>query len=179
MVEGLDVEAWDRWLAYRKAIRKPIKDASVHAMQVKLARYGKDQAEVVNQSISNQWQGLFDLKTAKPKLGEKPVKSDKQLAAEAEALAWNNAQSERYWNSLEPNPYNRLKLCDALWARYTINPDQFTADRMQWLMDVVAMHLREVDAKLVVGDPSLMSMVWCFFGERGAKRIKERAAETV
>lgn len=179
MIEGLDLEAWDRWLAYRKAIRKPIKDASVYAMQVKLARFGKDQAEVVNQSISNQWQGLFDLKTSKPKMGEKPVKTDKQIAAEAEALQWNNAQSERYWNSLEPNAYNRLKLCDALWARYTINFDSFTAERLEWLKDVVTMHLRDVDAKLVVGDPSLMSMVWCFFGKRGADRIKQRAAATV
>ena len=179
MIEGLDVEAWDRWLAYRKAIRKPIKSASEHAMQVKLARFGKDQAEVVNQSISNQWQGLFPLKEVKPGRGEKPVKTDKQIAADNEAWEWVNAQSERYWNGLEPNPYNRLKLCDALWARYTVNPDNQTPERLEWLKDVVGMHLREVDPKLVVGDPNLMTMVWCFFGERGAKRMKARASETV
>jgi hypothetical protein len=179
MLESLDVEAWDRWVAYRKAIRKPIKPASEPAMKLKLQRYGADQGAVVDQSISNQWQGLFDLKKSKPAFGEKPVKTEKQMAADAEALSWANSQSERYWNSLEPNPYNRLKLCDALWARYTIDPDSHLAERLEWLKDVTAIHLRDVDAKLVVGDPSLMAMVWCFFGERGAKRIKARAAETV
>lgn len=179
MIEGLDVEAWDRWVAYRKAIRKPIKPVSEHAMQVKLARFGKDQAEVVGQSISNQWQGLFDLKKSKNGLIEKPVKSEKQIAAEAEALEYANGVSRRYWDSLEPNPYNRLKLCDALWARYTVNTDQYAAERLEWLKDVITIHLREVDAKLVVGDPALMTMVWCFYGERGANRIKDRAKEVV
>ena len=178
-MQDLDVEAWERWLAYRKAIKKPIKEASEQAMKLKLQRFGKDQAAVVDQSISNQWQGLFDLKTVKPKLGEKPVKSEKQIAADNEAWAWVNAQSERYWNGLEPNPYNRLKLCDALWARYTVNADQYTAERLEWLKDVITIHLREVDAKLVVGDPALMTMVWCFFGQRGANRIKDRAKEMV
>ena len=66
MVEGLDVVAWERWVAFRKAIRKPIKEASTHAMQMKLAKFGDDQEEVVNESISNQWQGLFDLRKTKP-----------------------------------------------------------------------------------------------------------------
>ena len=74
--------AWERWVAFRKAIRKPIKEASTHAMQMKLAKFGDDQEEVVNQSISNQWQGVFDLRKTKP--GEKPVKTDKQVAAGGE-----------------------------------------------------------------------------------------------
>jgi hypothetical protein len=28
----LDEQAWERWVAYRKAIRKPIKEASEHAI---------------------------------------------------------------------------------------------------------------------------------------------------
>lgn len=176
MIEGLDLEAWDRWLAYRKAIRKTIKDASVHAMQVKLARFGKDQAEVVNQSISNQWQGLFELKKAKPGFGEKPVKTEKQIAADAEALEYANGVSRRYWDSLEPNPYNRLKLCDALWARYTVTPDQHIAERLEWLKDVVALHLRDADPAQVLGDSGLQTMVWCFFGARGIERLKAKAA---
>jgi len=59
MMEGLDTSAWERWKAYRTAIRKPIKPASEHAMQMKLVKYGADQDAVVNQSISNQWQGVF------------------------------------------------------------------------------------------------------------------------
>ena len=64
-ITGLDLEAWERWVAYRKAIRKPLKEISLHAAALKLAKYGADQSEVVSQSISNQWQGLFDLKKSK------------------------------------------------------------------------------------------------------------------
>jgi len=175
----LDVDAWERYKAFRKAIKKPIREVSEGAAKLKLQRFGADQAAVVDQSIANGWQGLFDLKKSKNGLIEKPVKSEKQIAAEAEALEYANGVSRRHWDSLEPNPYNRLKLCDALWARYTVNTDQYTAERLEWLKDVITIHLREVDAKLVVGDPALMTMVWCFYGERGANRIKDRAKEVV
>lgn len=61
-VEGLDPQAWERWLAFRAEIRKPIKPASVAAAQRALAKFGANQAAVVEQSIANGWQGLFDLK---------------------------------------------------------------------------------------------------------------------
>lgn len=62
-VDGLDTQAWERWLAYRKQIRRPLKPASIPAAQRALAAYGVDQAAVVEQSIANGWQGLFALKT--------------------------------------------------------------------------------------------------------------------
>lgn len=62
-VEGLDAQAWERWLDYRKQIRKPLKPVSIPAAQRKLAAFGADQAAVVEQSIANSWQGLFPLKT--------------------------------------------------------------------------------------------------------------------
>jgi hypothetical protein len=58
-VTGLDPAAWDRFAAYRRQIRKPIKPASVQAAQRKLAGFGEDQADVVEQSIANSWTGLF------------------------------------------------------------------------------------------------------------------------
>ena len=63
---GLDVAAWDRWVRYRMDIRKPIKPASMQAAQEKLAGFGADQAAVVEQSIANGWQGLFELKAESP-----------------------------------------------------------------------------------------------------------------
>lgn len=63
---GLDVVAWERWVTYRREIRKPVKPASVQAAQRKLAAYGADQAAVVEQSIANSWAGLFDLKSRPP-----------------------------------------------------------------------------------------------------------------
>lgn len=61
-VAGLDVEAWVRWEKYRREIRKPIKPASLLAAQRQLAGYGEFQSQVVEQSIANGYQGLFELK---------------------------------------------------------------------------------------------------------------------
>lgn len=61
-VEGLNLEAWQRFETYRREIRKPVKDASVLASQKKLASFGAAQPAVVEQSIANGWQGLFELK---------------------------------------------------------------------------------------------------------------------
>jgi hypothetical protein len=173
-MEQLDQEAWERWKAYRTAIRKPIKPASEDAMKIKLQRYGSDQAAVVEQSISNQWQGLFDLKKSKPMPGEKPVKSDKQLAAEAEQFVWMNQSSEKHWSTLPVTPINRLKLCEALWARYTVTPDEHTPERLEWLKDAMRPYLRDANPKEVLGDPGLSTMVWCFFNKRGIDLLRSR-----
>ena len=177
-MENLDVEAWERWLAYRKAIKKPIKEASEQAMKLKLQRFGKDQAAVVDQSISNQWQGLFDLKqgSAKPAFGDKLVKTEKQVAADQAWFENAKAYAAKGWEQLEPSPFNRLKLCDALWARYTVDPGPNTPDYMAWLKDVARMHLRHADAAQVLGDPSLRTMVWCFYGAAGINHLKAKAA---
>ena len=71
--EGLDREAWDRWVAYRREIRKPLKAASIPSAQKKLLAFGGDQAAVVEQSIANGWQGLFELKDARSKPNGKHV----------------------------------------------------------------------------------------------------------
>lgn len=174
-METLDQQAWERWKAYRVAIRKPIKAASEDAMKLKLQRYGADQEAVVEQSISNGYQGLFDLKKSKQMPGEKPVKTAKQIATENEHFEWMNKQSERYWSSLPINPMNRLKLCEALWCRYTVNADQHTADRIEWLKDVTRKYVREVNARDLLGEPGLMTMVWCLFGKKGVDFVRNRA----
>lgn len=173
---SLDVEAWQRWEAYRLAIRKPIKPASAEAMKLKLARFGEDQAAVVEQSISNQWQGLFDLRKTKLAPGEKPVKTDKQVAADNER--WQQAQDRnaREWDKHLGEPLAKLKLADALLARYNVRSDEPGHDeRMEWLQERVADLLREADAKLVAGDPNLTAMICQFWGERGVKKIRARA----
>lgn len=176
-MEGLDTSAWERWKAYRTAIRKPIKLASEHAMQMKLMKYGADQDAVVNQSISNQWQGLFDLQRSKPVPGEKPVKTDKQIAAENERFAADEQRCVKGWDQRLAEPLAKLKLADALLARYVIRQDEPQhEERVEWLRDQVGTMLRQADAAAVIGDPHLRSMVWSLFGERGFKRLKERAS---
>lgn len=176
-MSDLDESAWERWVAFRKAIRKPIKPISESAMKLKLSRYGADQAAVVDQSISNQWQGLFDLKVSKPAPGEKPVKTDKQIAADNER--WQQAQDRcsREWDRHLAEPLAKLKLADALLARYMVRQDEVGHDeRMEWLRDQMAGLLREANAAKVYGDPHLRSTVWQVFGDRGIARLKQRAA---
>jgi len=168
----VDESAWEQWKAYRIAIRKPIKPASEQAMRLKLSRYGADQAAVVQQSISQQWQGLFELKDKKKP--DRPQKSPEQKAADDEMFKAAQERAAKGWEKLEPTPLNRLKLCDALWARYTVTEDANTAERMEWLRGVVALHLRDAPAGEVLGDPHLKTMVFCLFGPRGISRLKER-----
>jgi hypothetical protein len=60
-VFGLNAEAWNTWLEYRKEIRKPLKPMSQKLAAKKLAKFGKDQMRVVEQAIENGWTGLWPL----------------------------------------------------------------------------------------------------------------------
>jgi hypothetical protein len=174
-MQDLDNEAWERWKAYRTAIKKPIKPASENAMKLKLARYGKDQAEVVDQSISNQWQGLFDLKKGLPQPGEKPVKSDKQVAVEQARLEADQSRSAKTWQEVSITPVGKLRLAEALWARYSVNTAPFgDDDRREWLKDKVGEIVRTMPPGDILGDPSLVSFIREVYGEKGVQRLKAR-----
>jgi hypothetical protein len=97
-------------------------------------------------------------------------------ATSAVDLERQNQHSAREWEKLQPTPFNRLKLCEALWARYTVVPDYDIFEKMDWLKGVIAMHIRAADPKEVLGDPGLRTMVWCFFGEGGVERLKAKTA---
>lgn len=60
---GLNLTAWKMWIEYRKEIGKKLKPASVKTAQKKLAAFGADQIQVVEQSIANGWTGLFAVKS--------------------------------------------------------------------------------------------------------------------
>lgn len=62
--DGLDVPTWERWVEYRKGIGKPLKPASIPAAQKAMAKFGDQQAAVVEQSVANGWQGLFAVRSA-------------------------------------------------------------------------------------------------------------------
>jgi len=61
-VKGLNVEAWDKWIAYRKEAK--IKAYTTDLKKKELATLGnyEEQAQIVFNSISNQYSGLFPLK---------------------------------------------------------------------------------------------------------------------
>lgn len=83
---GLDLQAFDRWESYRDSeLRKPLGDMSVIAAAVALAKYGANQAAVVEQSIANKWQGLFDLKVTNGSGAHKSSTVKAKTIAELEA----------------------------------------------------------------------------------------------
>jgi len=85
---GLDIESWDRWLDYRSKIRRPLKPVSIPAAQRELAAFGADQAAVVQQSIANGWQGLFEVKRvngAVPARSRVKLKTADEIEAEERA----------------------------------------------------------------------------------------------
>lgn len=173
-MSDLDKSAWERWVTFRKAIRKPIKPASEQAMKLKLARYGADQAAVVDQSISNQWQGLFDLKDKKKP--DKPTRTPEQQAAADAQFQQSQERAIKGWDKQEPTPLVKLKLADALLARYSVSQDEpGHGERMEWLRGRVAELLRDAVATEVYGDPALRSMVLMFWGEKGVFRLQARA----
>lgn len=56
------IKVWDEWLGFRKEIKKPL-TISAQKKQLKFLSENKSDAiEIIEQSIRNQWQGLFELK---------------------------------------------------------------------------------------------------------------------
>ena len=86
---NLDLQAWEKWTAYRTEIKKPIKAVSKPAAQIALAKYGESQSAVVEQSIANGWTGLFALKTlngsGSHRVPFKAPRSAAEILAEEEA----------------------------------------------------------------------------------------------
>lgn len=56
------IHVWKEWIEYRKSIKKKLTEFSVKK-QLKFLELEPNPIEVINQSIRNQWQGLFPLKS--------------------------------------------------------------------------------------------------------------------
>lgn len=56
---------WNRFIEFRKSIKKPLKEISQQAQLLKLSKFSEQVAtEMILQSIANGWQGIFELKTS-------------------------------------------------------------------------------------------------------------------
>ncbi|WP_345985287.1 hypothetical protein WCX49_11835 [Sulfurimonas sp. HSL-1656] len=61
--EWLDKNAWSEWLQYRKELRKKMTPSTVKQQLSLLENFKDRQGEIINTSIRNGWQGLFEPKT--------------------------------------------------------------------------------------------------------------------
>ncbi len=68
--DWLSTEIWSSWVAYRRDLKKPIKSQQTVTQAINLLdRFrlnGYSPEEIINQSIANGWQGLFEPKGARP-----------------------------------------------------------------------------------------------------------------
>ncbi|WP_446920333.1 replication protein [Klebsiella pneumoniae] len=68
--DWLSADIWSSWVAYRRDLKKPIKSQQTVTQAInlldrcRLNGYSPD--EIINQSIANGWQGLFEPKGARP-----------------------------------------------------------------------------------------------------------------
>lgn len=173
-VQGLDIEAFDRWLAYKKARKQSYKTAmSERAAAVKLSQMGEDQSEAVDESISNNWSGVFPLKrTLSP--GEKPKKTKAQVEADVARNEWLMGQAQKGVDAAAQTPLGRLRLLDGVLARVTLR-EHVEPEVMENLRDRIASALNECDAAAAYSDPHIRSMVLQMWGPRGVSRLESRA----
>jgi len=60
---GINIEAWDEWCEYRKATRKAVSKFAAAKQFKLLLRYSEeDQQRIIDHSIANDYQGLFELR---------------------------------------------------------------------------------------------------------------------
>lgn len=62
-------EAWDKWVAYRKQIKKPLSEMTMKEQLLMLSGWGSEQNAIgsINKSIAFGWQGLFVMNSNKTK----------------------------------------------------------------------------------------------------------------
>jgi len=175
-ITGLDVPTWERWVAYRISIKKALKPASLHAAALKLSQYGDDQEQVVQQSVANQWTGLFDLKKSKPGPGEKPTKTREQVAADTARWEWQMRDAEKSAYAIASDEIGALRMMDAILARLSFQQeDPHYNDRFETFRHRLGEMLAACDASKAYGDPHVRSMVLQVYGIRGVNRLASRA----
>lgn len=93
------IEMWEMWIQFRADIKKPYKsDLSIQAQFKKLSKYPESVAiEMIEQSIANGWQGIFEVRQNG---NNKPGKAEKFMdeAAKGRELLKQMQQNDKYNN---------------------------------------------------------------------------------
>ena len=177
-VQGLNIEAFDRWIAYKKSRKQAYKTAlSERAAAVKLSQMGEDHEAVVDESISNNWSGIFPLKRVLSP-GEKPKKTKAQVEADGQRNEWLMSQAQKGVDAAAQSSIGRLRLLDGVLARVTMR-EEIDPTVMENLRDRIASEMSACDPVVAYNDPTVRSMVMQIWGPRGVAKMERRAQEAV
>ena len=172
-VQGLDLEAFDRWLGFKKGRRESYKTPlSERAAAVKLSQMGDDQSEVISEAIANNYAGFFPLKKVLQP-GEKPKKTKEQVQADVARDDWLMKQAQKGVDAAAQSPLGRLRLLDAVLARVTLR-EHVEPEVMDTLRDRIASALSDCSPVDAYNDPLVRSMVMQVWGARGVSRLQQR-----
>jgi hypothetical protein len=84
--EWMPIDAWHAFVTMRNKIKKPLTDDAIHLAVVRLGKLrgeGHDPKSVLEQSVLNCWQGLFEIKGGIVSAGVAPARVNRQEALEA------------------------------------------------------------------------------------------------
>lgn len=178
-VKNLNVKAFEQWLGYKKGRKQTYKNAlTLRAAADKLAGFGDEDAQqaAVDESISNNWSGLFAARPKKLLPGEKPVKSREMVAADDRRFEHQTRENQKMWEELAQESIGKLRQIDAMLARLQFSHEaEDFLERLSDLREMAARHLRDCDAKRAYGDPHIRALVRELWGESGVNRLRERA----
>lgn len=117
-IPELDLPSWQRWVQYRAERKPALKPASMEAAAQELAKFGEHQAEVVQHSIANGYQGLFAPKVngngAHPAAAPKRYKTADELEDEIIVAALRKGLTDEQIEAIEdlacaPNRLVRIR----------------------------------------------------------------------
>lgn len=90
-IAGLNVEAWNRWIDYRKKLK--LKPYKTNQQAKALAKYSPEvQLKTVEESIRQQWQGLFPEKTQGAENGKTDRPTNAFDRAKQKLRDWEQSQ---------------------------------------------------------------------------------------
>jgi len=63
--QWLNKEIWAEWVQFRKELRKKLVQTTINRQLKFLEKHKENHVAILEQSIQNGWQGLFDVKVTK------------------------------------------------------------------------------------------------------------------
>lgn len=175
----LNEAAWLKWTEYRSKVHGKSPYKMEQAKKDKLCSYGDQQTQmaIIDAAIHKEWLDFFPLRPEKPMPGVVPKRTAEQQKAADFHFEYLKRESARNWDAdIRANPIRaKLMLCDALNARYDVEPDQSSlalAEKREWLKERAGAFLREADPAAVLADFSLRRLVLIFWPNGGLARLR-------